>query len=957
MFEPLELARCRVLLPTRRACLALRNAFADHLGATDAGAMLLPRLVAVGDLDADLSGLSAPAGGDLRPPLEPLRARFLLTDLVRAQDPSLADEQAFKLAAELLGLVDELAIEDGSLASVFDMPMTDLAAHWQSTLDFLTLLDRAWPLILDDEGAMLQAERRQALLAAVIRDWHIAGSNGPVIAAGLTGSQPAVARFMRAVAALPQGLLVLPGYDPPVAAGEVPLPPQHPQWAMARALAPLVQPVPVHPWPEAVEGAAPARGAWLRAAFPRPGEVLEVDVAAALAGVRWLEAADQGHEALAIAIRLRETVEVLGRRAVLVTGDRQLARRVAAELARFGLDVDDSGGLPLDQTTPGRFCLLAAHWLLEPNDPGKLLALLRHPFARLGLPRGELAKRVQALDLAIRERNRREGAASLRAAAGDVGEAAEDLLHRLERAAAPVDDLGPRGESVSLAALIEAHLQALSRLATGEDGALPETKLSCPDPLPEVFASGAAGRALSLFWQAFQGAVGGMRPVAASAYPPILASAMAVTPVREVATDNHGITILGRLEARLVDADLVVLGGLNEGSWPAAEEPSPWLGKAMRDAAGLPAGEQGLGFAAHDFVQLAAAAPQLLLTRSRRDAVGGAAVPSRFVAMLDRVLGPSPTNLAAHVDGCVADLVAALDALPGGPKPVGRPEPNPPRAARPVRLSVSDVERLIHNPYAVYAKRVLGLEPLPPLQLEPGAAERGTLVHRILERFGQRYAVAFPEPEEALARLMTEAETVFGATAFEPAVRALWEPRFERIARWFALEFEGDRRPGIVRIEVERTVERLLALEDGRQLQLTGRIDRLELAEGGSLRLLDYKTGAVPNEKDVRNGDKPQLPLLAWLLLAEDETAAIDLLAFVELSGKAPPGRLEARGKDVAAAIAETAAGAHRLLTAYCDGGVPFLAVPRPTVSAIPDPYRHLSRDAEWLQGAAAGRW
>ncbi|MEO1090306.1 MAG: double-strand break repair protein AddB [Pseudomonadota bacterium] len=932
-FGPAELARVRLLLPSRRACLGLQDAFLD---AGDGAPLLLPRLTPVAESADDEPWLDGFDAGHLPPALGDLRRQLLLTDLVRAQDPDLPDEQAFRLAAELGTLIDELTVEGVPLAALADLSFDEVPEHFSQIGRFLGLLAGSWPNVLAEEGRLDAVERRRRLLAATAARWT-ERAPGPVVLAGITGSVPAVGALAAVVAAMPEGIVVLPGLDPELGDAEFEALVQvHPQWGFSRLLRQLgLAPSAVAPWPYDVARTAPdRRRLFARMANPAGWAApVGLDVGRALAGVRSLEAPHLADEALAIALELRLLLEDPDARAIVVTPDRNLARRIAAELGRFGVALEDSAGQPLDQSAPGNFVLLAAHAFLDPDPVVALLALLKHPLARLGGPVAACRRLARALELQLRAAGGSGfGWQAIDRAATALGDADTESMARLHAFAAPLRSLAAC-DAVPLGDLVGAHLGLVQALAA--DGEADDAELW----------AGTAGDELTRFLQDLQGALQGLRPLAPSAYPPILATAMASRSVRRPFRYHPQIELLGRFESRLADADLVILAGLNEGVWPPIADAGPWLGRRQRREVGLPPAEQHLGFAAHDFVQLAASAPGLILSRSRRDAGGAPTLPSRWLSQLDRALAAADGTsrlLPSHAGA----WARSFDVPPGRPAPRPRPGPRPPVAARPSQLSVSAVERLIHNPYAVYAERVLGLRPLEPLVRPPDASERGMLVHRALERFTQGDVPRAVEDADAM--MLAIGDEVLDPRVLGEAVVALWGPRFRRTAAWFVRQ-DGECRASGRPVAAEQEVVRRVQVE-GRELRLVGRIDRLEHATD-ALAIVDYKTGSAPPDRDVVQGWRPQLPLLG-ALVASGDSPPVAALAHWELKGGDPAGRVAALS-DVGQLIETTFAGVLALLRAYENPAVPYLPVPRPQTSRFPDPFAPLSRDQEWLDAEA----
>ena len=952
-----------LLLPSRRACLAARAAF---LKVAEGRPLLLPRLVPVGEPDEAELVLDPEIALELPPALPPLRRRLLLTRLVSAREAT-SLEQAIRLAGELEAFLDELQNEEVGLDRLDGLVPEELAEHWQRTLRFLAVLRESWPELLRAEGALEPAERRRRLLDAVAARWSSRPPARPIVAAGVTGTIPAVARLLGVVARLPDGLVVLPGLDRELPAAErAALAPAHPQWALHR----LLERLDVRP-EEVVELTGPGldgrsasrvgRAAlWRRVVRTPAGDSEAVRAEeplppAALDGLELVEARDLGEEALALAIRLREALETPERRAVLVTADRNLARRVAAELARWDLAVDDSAGTPLDQTPPGTFLLLTARVLVEEAPPVPLLAALGHPLAQGGLGRREFRRRVRALDRVLLRGPRMSGGLPglLEALDGLPDERwpapvpkAElaGWLRELVEASATARLLAAR-PSVDPLALLEAHLAFAEWLARDEAGE------------PGELWAGEAGEAAAAFLAELRAALPVLGPIPPGAWPALSAVLMAGRAVRRRAPGHPRLAILGPLESRLVSADLVCLGGLVEGAWPGAVESGPWLNRRMRASLGLPPVEQAIGIAAHDFVQ-AASGPAVVLSRAQKDETGTPRTASRWLVRLDAVLArergrerlrPSPERLG---------WPARLDEPTGPwPRPVRRPAPRPPAAARPRELWVSDVRDLLRDPYRFYARRILDLPPLDPIDAEPGAVERGVLLHRILADWVRHHREALPANlVEALRQIGAER---FAAEAHHPQVRALWRPRFERLAEALA-RWESERRREAARIWVE--LEGAVTVEGpGGPFRIRARADRIEVGRDGRLAILDYKSGALPKPQEVHSGREPQLALEAWIAaeggFEEVPARLADELLYLSLrpSGGTERGP-ELRPIDGVAALVEAARkGVTGLLAHFAEPETPYRPIPRPEVARGDDPFDHLARTAEWWGSEPTG--
>jgi ATP-dependent helicase/nuclease subunit B len=919
--------------------------------------LLLPRLQPIGEPDEAELLLDPEIELDLPPAIPPLRRRLLLTRLILARE-EITYEQAVRLAGELESFLDEVQTEEVDLAGLDGLVPEELAEHWQETLRFLRILKEAWPGVLEAEGALDPAVRRNRLLQALARTWSDRPPPHPVIAAGMTGSVPAVSALLAVVAALPHGRVVLPGLDRELDERSwASLPANHAQHGLKRLLDRLnLDRAVVTDWPHGQEeGGPPARVVLWREAM-RPAETTERWLGQpiapeALAGLTLVEARDLAGEASHVALRMREALETPGKRAVLITPDRNLGRRVAAELLRWGIRVDDSAGVPLDQSPPGSFLLLTAHLVTDDAPPVTLLSALKHPLASGGLGQRDFRRYVRALERGILRGPRIAGGLDgLRAALADSdGDDAHwrapvpraELLAWLERlveAGRPFLAL-VRGDAAPMRDLLDAHLAFAEALAADAEG----------DPR-ELWAK-EAGSVARDFVAELREASDLLPEITPSAYPALLAVLMGTRSVRPRRTAHPRLGILGRLEARLVQADLVLVGGLVEGVWPPQVEGGPWLNRLMRRRMGLPPVEQEIGFAAHDLL-LASCAAEVVLTTSAKDETGTPRTPSRWVARLVAVLKAANLRDAVAPDPCWQAWVDELDRPHGPPIPAPRPEPRPPVAIRPRELWATDVEKLMRDPYSVYARRILKLEPLEALDADPGGAERGELVHRALQMFVRRWDRDMPN--DALEQLRAIGRELFLPQEHRPQVMAIWWPRFVRVAEWF-VELERRRRAEIDRIATE--IRGLLELEaPGGTFRIRARADRVEIGRDDALTIVDYKTGGVPANGHVRLGLSPQLPIEALIAASGGFDGlpgerAVTAMLFWQLKGGEPAGaEIDPAGRDAEARILIERAreGLARLIAHFDDPETAYLPIPRPEIAPGYNDYEHLARKAEW---------
>jgi ATP-dependent helicase/nuclease subunit B len=945
--DPLAVARGIILLPTRRAARALAEAFLRGSGRR---ALLLPRIVALGALDE--APLALEGALALPPAVEPTRRMAELSRLILAMGggngaPRTVD-RAWPLAAELAALMDEAERAGIDLATSLPKAADErFAAHWAQTLAFLQIVTHAWPEWLSAQGLMNPAARQVALLSAQAMAWQARPPSERVLLAGTTGAIPAVAHLARVVADLPEGAVVLPGLDVDLAE-EVweALPESHPQAGLRRLLSGLgATRLDVRSWPRPVPAATPvpaARGATLGRALLPSNALRDWSRAGPVdtEGLWHLASADQQEEAAAIALVLRDALEVPDARAALVTPDRDLAGRVAMELTRYGVIADDSAGERLADRPPAVFLRLLAVSLADRLAPVPLLAVLKHPLAGAGMAPAACRAAARALERScLRGPRPGPGMAGLWQRIGERHQPeARALLRRLEFCLAPalrIDAL-----ATTPAEMLVALTEAGERLASTDEVAGPAR-----------LWAGEEGEALATALATAQSALPVIGAQPHGVLPGLLDAMLDGVVVRARRSAEHPrIFIWGLLEARLQAAEVIVLGGLVEGVWPPQVEPGPWLSRPMRAEIGLPSPEEVVGQTAHDFAQAVCAAPTVVLSCPRRRD-GAPAVPARWLTRLEKFLAGQGRSLPEHP---AAAWARRLDQPAAGPKPVLPPQPRPAAEHRPRRLSVTEIETWLRDPYAIYARHVLRLAPLDELDEETDAADYGQLVHQGLHEFLRAHATTWPpNAGEELRAALRHALARSGA---RQALQAWWAPRLNRIADWVA-DVEGERRakapPTVLISEVKGSWT--LRRPSG-DFELIGRADRIERRAGG-LAILDYKTGALPSQKEVEMGLAPQLLLEAAMAavqaFGDDMAGPVRELIYWQLSGGFAAGGQVSLFKGDAAAIAaaaqKAAASLARLIDEFADPARAYLSHPLPAHAPRFAAYAQLARVAEWM--------
>lgn len=924
-------ARVTVLVNSARMRRQVRTALVAQ------GPGLLPRIRLISD------PLLFPQATALPPPIAPLRRRLELAQLIErllTAAPELAPRSAlYDLSDSLARLFAEMQAEGVPPERLATLDVSRHSAHWARSLAFIELAERVLrPDAMDAEGRM----RAQA--EALIATWVDDPPADPVLIAGSTGSRGTTALLMQAVARLPQGAVILPGFD-----ADLPLDlwsrleaEDHPQFRYQSLMSALgMSADSVRPWCN-MPPAAPARNRLVSLALrPAPvtdqwmveGRRLE-NIETGCAQVSLIEAPSPRMEALAIALRLRRAAAE-GQSAALITPDRGLSRRVTAVLDGWRITPDDSAGRPLALSAPGRFLRHVAGLMVQRLDTVRLMVLLKHPLTHSGA--GRAAHLLHTRDLELRLR--RGGVAYpdpafLRdfGAKKDCADWAEWLIASLGE---PLE-----GAALPFADLVAAHLARAERLA---GGAVTEPLATRDTGELWLAAAGDKARAAmdDLAREAPHG--GALTP---RDYESFVTSYLQGFEVREPVAAHPGIMIWGTLEARAQGAGLVILAGLNDGVWPKAPDPDPWLNRRMRADAGLLAPERQVGLSAHDFQQ-AIAAPEVVLSRAVRD-TEAQTVPSRWLNRLTNLLDGLPEQggraalkaMRARGEQMLA-LAAAFEADPRGlphDPPAPRPAPAPPLAARPRELPVTAISRLIRNPYEVYARYVLRLRKLDALHPGPDALLRGTVLHKVLEEF-----TASPPEPDPLAQLLRLSAYVLGRDVPWPAARVLWQARMARAAQAF-LAFHLAQ-PGRTLLLEEKGA---FDLPDP-AFRLTAKPDRIDEWPDGEVHVIDYKTGTPPTEKQQKHFDKQ---LLLEAMMAEEgafEALGLRDVARITYLGLGNPPKLEATAI-TPAILSDTRAGFESLIRAYLDEGRGFAA--RRMLLSVRDTsdYDHLSRYGEWTQ-------
>ncbi len=963
--KKLDLADFIVLLPNRRACRALAAAF---LRQSDCDALLLPRLMPIGEIE-DQGPLDEnetffeDSPNYLLPAIEKSQRILLLARLISQKsvntsgDQPLSPGNAIRLAGDLAAFLDQVQTEGLSFSDLNTLVPDYYADHWKVTLNFLEVLSTGWPKVLEALGCIDPAARRNNLIRSRVLEWKKKPPSFPIFAAGSTGSIPATAELLEMIVCCSAGGVILPGLDTSLDSETTQLlGPTHPQYGMTRFLQRLsISPDQVTLWPHSLPSASsPERFRLLTKAFaPINSSNLKKFSSEneALNKVRLVECPSHTEEAGVIALALREVLTIPGKTGALVTPDRSLARRVAAELQRWNIEINDSAGRPLGNTPPGLFFRLIAKTFADECAPLPLLSMLKHPFAAGGAAVGTFRSNVRKLEMGVLRGPR--PAAGLSGILAELRKTyktklIEEWFLSFCEMAKPFEKIMASEDKHSPSKIIQAHVTfAESLAATNEKSGI------------QRLWTGDAGAAAAEFFSRIIAAEG-LDPMLPSDYPDFLDAMFAGQTVRSSFGTHPRLNIWALLEARLQNADLVCLGGLNEGSWPDASTSDPWMSRPMREAFGLPSFERRIGLSAHDFTQ-GFCAEEVLMTRAQK-VDGSPTVPSRWLLMLETQLRIGVPNNGKNWDrkirqrgkklsGWQLGIDRPLSIEAGSP-----PQPKPPVLFRPRKLSVTAIETWRRDPYSIFARYILKLRPLEKIDTHPNATDRGNIIHKALDAFLRETESNLSD--DPLEELISIGKKEFGSAFDRPGVRAFWWPRFLRIAKWFVEQEilnRADRQKAWTEIEGRVDFQAPAGV-----FTLTAHADRVDLLANNTLKIIDYKTGQKPTNAAIRAGFSPQLPLEAAILSANGfngiEAKPVSKLEFWTLSGGRKPGVVESINDDIADLAQKAYEGLVALVARFDDPATPYLSQPNRSWTKRFAEYDHLARVIEWADSEEFGQ-
>ena len=916
------------------ACIARGNTF-------------IPRIRLLSDFATDPGFPDIP--GPVSELVRELELTEAITELLREDERFAPRTTAHALAVTMTRLMNELHDRNIPPESLQQLDLGAHSSHWERSLQFINIIDRYWRATsIPDPNA-----RRRMVTEALIAQWQQEPPEHPIIVAGSTGSQHTTLTFMKAVASLPQGALVLPCFDTELPAdswerlNDPATSESHPQYRfveLARTLDIDITTVPL--WRQGAQSdiyrnrlislalrPAPVTDQWLI-----EGPMLR-GIAATAQGFTLIEAPTPRDEACAIALRMRAAIND-SQSIALVTPDRVLARRVKAALQRWNLVPRDSVGDPLTQTPQGRFLMQIANLMGRQASAEDIVALLKNPLTHSENGRSQHLAFVRGLESFIRLRG-------------------PDF--------APADQVRSWGQrprpTTRAKKWLAWHQKLFERLAGIEPQ--PFKDLVCLHvKLAEQFSQGTDGRQSTMFRNRAHAASrraadlmaelgdnsSTLGPSSPTDYASIFFGVASRIHTREPYKAHPLLAIWNTEDVRMQRPDVVITGGLNEGSWPLILDRDIWMNRDLRLQLGLQSPERRIGMSAHDFQQ-AVSLPEVVLTRSVRGA-DEANIPTRWLSRLVGLL----EGIGSEGEQALEDmrargekwlrLAAALDQTDRETVPAHRPFPAPPQSMRPKRLSVSEVSKLISDPYAIYARHVLDLRSLSGLTVEISPLLRGIKLHAIMHEFVQRFSGTSHQDDRQI--FLEVARRHFQGTGAAPHIESFWLGQLEKVADKL-VRFETRQRRISFPEELEQQGEYRFEKLD---FTLVGRLDRLDLRNDteNDFFLFDYKTGKIPAPIQIRQWDK-QMPLLTMMVEAgvfsfgDQETVSAS--TFVCIDRELEIERIK-RFDDDRDLFREDWQDFQKLIALFCQGETGLMSRRVARNTRIPGPYEHLARFGEW---------
>lgn len=841
--DTLKLASVIFLVPNRRACQALTNAFIREQGLTPT---ILPQIIPIAEIDDDELFFSQfSSGGKVEQTKRVISKEerlFLFSRLIMSKPSDfglkqISLAQAVNLALDLGNLIDTACQQGLSFDKLENLVPEKYATHWQETLKLLKIITEFWPQILEERQAIDSCELKKQILFQQADIWQKENTEKNIIAAGITAGFPAVVNMLKTIQNLPNGEIYFAGIDC-FADDDYwnAIDDSHPQFELKELLTQLN--ISRGQIKDVVLPKNTEREKFI-SELMRPASVSDkwrhlpqmIDLEKAVQGIRYINCNTQRDEALAIALKIRQVLCLPEKNVALITYDRNLARRVTAELERFEIKADDSAGVPLNLTPTGIYLRLIAEAAEDIESNVKLISFLKHPYTRLNMPAADFHKQTYNYELQLRQRNN-----------NDLSDEAKSFINSVQDVLSELHTM-LTAPAVEFSDILQLHIKT-AELFAASDAA--ESK--------NILWRGDAGKCAAQFVTKMLDSANVLGTISGKDYIPLFCELAGLETVRSNYGTHPRIHILGPIEARLNHFDYVILGEVNEGIWPKPAQADMWMSRPMKKDFGFSLPEKNIGILGADLCGFLAA-DNVILTRAER--IDGAPMKkSRWLLRLETILYALNSDIEVLKDDDFFVLANQADK-PVSYIPIKAPTPCPPTEARPRKLSASGVDLLVADPYSVFAKYILKLYPLNELDMPMDQRDYGTLIHAIIEEFNNAYPAALPD--NALDILLEIGKKHFERLQIDDDKRTFWWPKFVKTAEWIMAQ-EKEYRNNISAVHNEVSGEITYDLANG-PFSFTAIADRIDELKDGGLNIIDYKTGQIPSQKQVESGHALQLLL------------------------------------------------------------------------------------------------
>ena len=930
-----ELAGITFLLPNRRACQNLTDAFVRECNKMP---VILPKILPVADVDEDeilLTG-NAEIWQNTQPEISAGERNMIFTKMIMKTPESwglgkISLSQAYALAKNLSSLTDTVQNEDLSFANLSQIVPEEYAEHWNKILDLLKIVTEFWPQILQERGKEDIVKRRNKLLRAQMAIWRNNPPKNKIVVAGTTAGFPVLRELVKIVYDLPNGEIYLYGLDKFSDDKDwEQIDENHPQFELKellhflqikRSMVKDIGEKQISPRERLVSEImrpASSSGQWLLLNDTKIAD-------SAFADIKIINCDDMRQEAYAIALIMRKTLEDKEKTAALVTSDRNLSRRVISELKRWDIEADDSSGQPLSLTQIGTFLRLILDVIEQNFSQVSVLALLKHPYTRCKMSALDFNNELRQLEGYWR------GAKT----------AMPTLLNTFYQIIKPLADLyfSPFAD---LGEMLDTHIRVAENLA--------DTDTKSGDKIIWRHDDGAAA---AKFISNFMPLARDFGLIPSNEYSGFICSLLAEQNVRARYGYHPRVKILGQIEARLTQYDVTIIGEANEGVWPNLPNADMWMSRPMKKSFGMSSPEKSVGVSAADFAHLLSG-KKVYITRA--DKVDGAPTnKSRWLLRLETVLranfGKDKKNCSFIYDSAFAVWAKNYERADFAEikrSKIKAPAPCPPVYARPRRIAATKIEQLMYDPYIIYARNILGLKPLRDLDYELGSLEYGVAIHSVLKDFVKKYTEQPPYPDYdiAISELTDMAEKEFAKSGVPAEILAFWRPKAKKQIEWFVNQ-ENTYKELVKKSYPEVFGEIVYDLPAGKFF-VEATADRVDIMKDGTLNIVDYKTGTAYTVNDMIRTTAPQLPTEGLIAknggFKDVNSGYVSALRYWKLGKE----EVFCDENNTTAAIQNTDVNLRKILALYDFETTPYLSHPKAGKQTSCTDYDHLSRYYEW---------